>query len=48
MADYGISNVQNKTHRKRLLGYVGNETQGKCHMQNTVHDTGRVNNKNGT
>jgi hypothetical protein len=27
--------IQNKAHRRRLLGYAGNETQIKCHMQNT-------------
>jgi hypothetical protein len=45
MTDDGIYNTQNKVHRKRLLGYTGNETQRNCHMQNTMQDTKRVNNK---
>jgi hypothetical protein len=45
MTDDGIYNTQNKVHR-RLLGYAGNETQRKCRMQNTLKDTGRVNNRN--
>ena len=28
------------------MGYTGNETQRKCHMQNTLKDTERVNNRN--
>jgi len=36
MTDDEMYNTQNKAHRKRLLGYAGNETQRKCHMQNTL------------
>lgn len=46
MTDDGIYNTQSNAHRRRLLGFTGNETQIKCHMQNTLQDTDRVNNKN--
>jgi hypothetical protein len=46
MTDDGIYNTQNNAHSRRLLGYAGNKTQIKCHMQNTLQDTARVNNNN--
>jgi hypothetical protein len=46
MTDNGIYNTQNKAHRKRHLGYTGNETQRNGHLKNTVQDKDRVNNKN--
>jgi cytidylate kinase len=45
MTDGGTYNAQNKAHR-RILGDDRNKTQRNCHMQSTLQEIEKVNNKN--